>query len=167
MIPLPSTLRRWTVTLLAALAVVTAAPAQNVTAADSTAIRRLIGERNGRLLVLNVWATWCLPCREEFPALNRLHRYGRTNGVDVVALSVDYPDEVRTKIMPFLKSVRAEMPVMVADVEPQDRLFAMFDPAWSGAIPMTFVYDTAGTLRRSLLGKRTFEQFRAAVDSLR
>lgn len=159
--------RRWTVTFIAVAAVITAAPAQNVTAADSTALRRLIGERNGRLLVLNVWATWCLPCREEFPALNRLHHFGRTNGVDVVALSVDYPDEAGSKIMPFLKSVRAEMPVMVADVGPQDRLFAMFDPAWSGAIPMTFVYDTAGTLRRSLLGKRTFEQFRSAVDSVR
>lgn len=159
--------RRWTVTFIAVAAVITAAPAQNVTAADSTALRQLIGERNGRLLVLNVWATWCLPCREEFPALNRLHRYGRTNGVDVVALSVDYPDEVRSKIVPFLKKVRAEMPVMVADVGPQDRLFAMFDPAWGGGVPMTFVYDTTGTLRKSLLGKRTFVQFRAEVDSLR
>jgi|SRR3954463_8529577 len=56
---------------------------------DGSGRTRSIADYRGKLVVLNLWATWCAPCREEMPALDRLQAGLRGSGVEVVALSVD------------------------------------------------------------------------------
>jgi thiol-disulfide isomerase/thioredoxin len=56
---------------------------------DGSGRARSIADYRGKRVVLNLWATWCAPCREEMPALDRLHAALRGSGVEVVALSVD------------------------------------------------------------------------------
>mgnify|MGYP006171612107 CR=1 FL=1 len=52
-----------------------------------------IAQHQGEVVLLNVWATWCLPCREEIPALQRLHERFGEQGLRVVGVSVDAPGE--------------------------------------------------------------------------
>ncbi len=126
----------------------------------------LLTHRNGNALLLNIWATWCDPCKEEFPDLVKLSSAMQHRGLDVVAVSVDYPDEVATKIQPFIDTMRVPFPVYVADFPGQDEFFGRFDRRWSGAVPATFIYDAAGKQRRFLLGKQTSAQLHSAVEDV-
>ena len=129
-------------------------------------LEQLIHQRNGKVLLLNVWATWCKPCIEEFPDLIRLHRTYRDSAVDIVAISVDYPDEVDSKILPFLDSLNVSFKVFVADLQKQEDLINALNPSWSGAVPATFVYDAHGQRTAFLLGKKNFEIFKEALDNV-
>jgi thiol-disulfide isomerase/thioredoxin len=130
-------------------------------------LRQLIHARAGRILLLNVWATWCKPCVEEFPELIRLHRTYRDSLVDIIAISVDYPDEVASKILPFLDSLGVTFTVFVADIPKPEDLITALNPAWSGAMPATFVFDRQGQRRAFLLGRKNFEIFKDALDRYR
>lgn len=147
--------------------VLTVSYSQEVTTIDQNGLIRIIHERNGRPLLLNIWATWCEPCREEFPDLNQLHAEYAQQEFDIIAISVDYPDEIESKIKPFLKSMKSKLPVYVADFPSQDDFFALFDKNWTGGIPMTFLYDSNGELRQYLLGKQTHKDFVNALEAVR
>jgi thiol-disulfide isomerase/thioredoxin len=142
------------------------ASAQTVRPIDEKGLTDLVKNRNGKILVLNIWATWCIPCKEEFPDLALLSDSLKNSGVEVVAVSVDYPDEITSRIVPFLKTMRVPFRVYVSDVPSQDRFFALFDKEWSGAVPATFIYDEKGNQRAALIGKRTYRDFRNAIDAL-
>jgi thiol-disulfide isomerase/thioredoxin len=139
-------------------------PVRSVEPINEQGLRQLIHERAGRILLLNVWATWCKPCVEEFPGLIRLQQTYRDSLVDIVAISVDYPDEVASKIIPFLDSLGVSFTVFVADIPKPEDLINTLNPAWSGAVPATFVFDRHGRRRAFLLGRKNFEIFKDAVD---
>lgn len=141
-----------------------AASASQIAVLDSTRLDSLIRNRDGRPLVLNVWATWCAPCREEFPDLIRASR--EFPEVDFVALSVDYPEELEKKVVPFVREMRVPFPVFVQDFDRQEDLINRLDPDWMGAIPATFVFDAKGELRAALIGKQSYQEFQAAVTGL-
>lgn len=142
------------------------ASAQSVSFIDERGIDSLISQRNNKILLLNIWATWCDPCREEFPDLISLADAYRSRGVEVVAISVDYPDEVESKILPFLDTMNVPFPVFVSNIEQQDNFFAQFDKSWSGAIPATFIYDPRGLQKKFLLGKQSMQQLKKAVEDI-
>ena len=65
----------------------------------------IIKIREGRVLVINIWATWCVPCKEEFPDLiNISEKYSEK--IELIGISIDYPDEVESKIIPFLNKLK-------------------------------------------------------------
>ena len=130
---------------------------------DSTRLESLLRNRDGRALVLNEWATWCVPCREEFPDLIRVSGEFTGRPVDFVGLSVDYPDEVEKKVRPFVAGIGVPFPVFVQNFKRQKDLINRLSPDWSGAIPATFVYTRSGRLDTFLVGKQTYREFRSAV----
>lgn len=142
------------------------ATAQTVRPIDEKELTDLVKNRNGKILVMNIWATWCIPCKEEFPDLAQLSDSLKNSGVEVIAVSVDYPDEISSRIVPFLKTMHIPFRVYVSDVPTQDRFFALFDTEWSGAVPATFIYDEKGIQRAALIGKRSYRDFRDAVDAI-
>ena len=70
-------------------------------------LEKIINQSGDRALLINVWATWCLPCREEFPDLVKLAKYYDKN-IRVIGISVDDSDDLKSKVIPFLKSQNAE-----------------------------------------------------------
>ena len=140
--------------------------AQTVRPLRAAALDSLISNRNGKVLVLNVWATWCGPCKEEFPDLITLSRSLPAAKAEVVTLSIDYPDETESHIIPFIATMNPPFPVFVADIEPQDSLINALSPKWSGAVPATIIYDTQGRRRIFLTGLQTLAAFKKAVDDV-
>lgn len=132
---------------------------------DSVSLDNLIKERNGKILLINIWATWCIPCREEFPDLVKLNSAYK-NKIDVVAVSVDYEDEIESKIMPFLKKNNVNFPVYVSGFNNDDSLINYFKSEWSGAIPATFIFDMDGKEIKMLEGKHSFESFSSIIDEI-
>ena len=132
---------------------------------DEEQLSKLIEQRDGRILLINVWATWCIPCREEFPDLVKLMENYKDRNVDMVAISADYPDEIESKIIPFLQSQQANFPVYVQNFDKQEDFINFLNVDWSGALPATFVYNAAGEQKVYLLGKQSYAEFAAALEN--
>ena len=132
---------------------------------DVKGIKHLVHIRNGKILFLNVWATWCQPCIEEFPDIVKLYNDYRNAGVDIAAISVDYPDEVDSKILPFLVSQHVPFKVYVANIKKDEDFINQLNPSWSGAVPATFIFDENGKQRVFMFGQKTLKVFKAEIDS--
>ena len=97
-------------------------------------------QSRGRVVLLNVWATWCHPCREEIPVLQALHeRYG-ARGLDLVGVSVDARGEEDT-IREFAADFRMTYPLWL---DPDERVQSTF---FAIGVPATFLIDRGGVLR--------------------
>ena len=116
---------------------------------------------NNKVVVVNVWATWCIPCREEFPDLLRLRRDYQDRGVMLLLVSGDFAGE-RGQAAAFLSEQGVDFPTYIKTGDDM-QFINTFDPKWSGALPATFIYDGQGRLRHALLGKSSYAQFEAKV----
>jgi len=120
---------------------------------------RTLADYRGQVVVLNFWATWCPPCREEMPALNRLADAYRDRGVVVLTVSSE-PREA-------IDRYTAEHPLTTenalftdAGPTPQDLIGNM---AYDGR-PTTLILDREGRLQSLLIGAQSFETFSEAVE---
>lgn len=126
----------------------------------------LIENRNGKILFINVWATWCVPCREEFPDLVKLHASLKNSDVEITAISVDFPDEIEDKIIPFLKKQGVKFKSYVGGFKNDEELINRLNKGWRGDVPATFIFDKKGKLKRTLNGKKTYENFISAITEV-
>ena len=128
-------------------------------------LQKIISGRNNKVLFLNVWATWCAPCIEEFPAIVELNKRNKNN-LEIIALSVDLPSEIESRVAPFIKKQGASFKIIVADEKSSNDMINMLDTTWSGAVPVTFIFDKNGKKQKVLVGAHSFEQMQAAADSV-
>ena len=136
----------------------------NVALLDSVKLNNLISENKGNVLVVNVWATWCVPCVEEMPALIKLTDSYESENVKIIGISIDYPEEIQSKILPFIKKNKINFPIYVNDFKNDEALINYLNKEWSGAIPATFIYDKNSVQKEFLFGKHTFDDFKSAVE---
>jgi thiol-disulfide isomerase/thioredoxin len=133
---------------------------------NASGLQTIIHRRNGKILILNIWATWCLPCMEEFPDLIKAVSAYDTNKVEVVGISLDYADEIQTKVLPFIRKNNIPFRMYLAQFHSQEQFINSVQKTWNGAIPATFIYDRNGRQKRSLIGEQTFDQFKATIDTV-
>jgi thiol-disulfide isomerase/thioredoxin len=123
---------------------------------------RIVAPKKGRVLVVNFWATWCDPCREEMPALAAAAKGFASKDVAVVLISVDslkkQPDVVK-----FLAKEKVPFVCWQAKVHDAQTFVDAVDKAWSGAVPYTIVYDRKGAVSSKLAGPQTEAAFVEAV----
>jgi thiol-disulfide isomerase/thioredoxin len=134
---------------------------------DANSFQTLINQHQGKILFINAWATWCVPCKEEFPDLVRLKDYYSDSDVVLVGISVDFPDEVESKVKPFLYSQKVNFPNFVQNFKNPEDLINLLNEKWRGAVPATFIYDKKGNQQAFLLGKRSFDEFKTEIENIR
>ncbi len=115
---------------------------QTVKTIDEKGVSVLIKIRDGKPLFINFWATWCIPCTEEFPDIVKLSE--KYKNVEFVAVSLDHHDEVNSKIRPFLKKMKAGFKNYVGRFKDDQNLIDLISSKWNGAIPATAIYDKSG-----------------------
>jgi thiol-disulfide isomerase/thioredoxin len=108
--------------------------------------RAKIGDYKGNVLVLDMYATWCLPCRESIPKLNDLQRRYGPKGLTVVGLNVGGPDD-RVKVAAFARELGINYTLGFPDRQLTD--FLMSDDE---SIPQTFLFDRKGMLIQRFIG---------------
>jgi len=111
---------------------------------DGSSVRLAAALEDGPVLV-NFWASWCVPCRDEFPMLARVHGRG------VTVLGVIFRDEPENA-REFMKSQRAAWPGLL---DPQGRIAAAYSVAQRPGIPVTYAIDADGVVRERHLGPLT------------
>jgi thiol-disulfide isomerase/thioredoxin len=139
----------------------------SVTPLDADGLKKLLTAHQGKILFINVWATWCVPCKEEFPDLVKLADTYKGTEVEIVGLSVDYADEVKSRIIPFLNANQVNFPQYVQNFKEQEDLINLLNKDWRGAVPATFIYDKNGQQKSYLLGQHNFEEFKAEIERVR
>ena len=127
--------------------------------------QRLAAER-GRVVVVNFWATWCEPCRQEFPDFIELQRRHGSRGLLVLAVSLDAPSERDTEVKKFLAEQRPVFPVFLKTAGDPDEFINAIDPNWSGSLPATLIYDRGGRRRHALFAPQTLASLEGYVEPL-
>src|SRR5688572_16204773 len=87
-----------------------AKPAVATRAINAEEMQALLKRDGTRPLLVNYWATWCDPCREEFPDLVKIDKQYRPKDLDFIAISLDDLSDLKTAVPKFLREMRAEMP---------------------------------------------------------
>lgn len=103
----------------------------------------------GKVLVVNFWATWCAPCREEIPALMKVQRQYGSNGVKIVGIALDNADKVRD----YAAELRIDYALLIGGVETLDVAKDLGNRA--GVLPFTVVLDRTGKVMHAHAGKLT------------
>jgi cytochrome c-type biogenesis protein len=111
-------------------------------AGDSVSLNGL----RGTVVLLNVWATWCHPCRAEIPMLQALHERYAARGLRIVGVSIDSPGD-GDLIEEFGREHGMTYPVWH---DPDDRISALYQAV---GVPATYLIDRAGTLRWRRIGQ--------------
>lgn len=117
-----------------------------------------------RPLLLNFWATWCDPCREEFPDLVKLDADYKNLPLNFIAVSLDDITDVQSEVPKFLSLMKATMPVVLLNVKDPEPAIKIVDPTWDGQLPATFLYDKDGKIVFKHFGKIKPDELRAAID---
>jgi thiol-disulfide isomerase/thioredoxin len=133
---------------------------------DENGLQQLIKQSRGKVVLLNFWATWCEPCVEEFPALIKISQQFQPQGLQVVFVSIDEPEDIDDKILPFLKAQGGASRTYIKRTKDDETFINAIDVKWSGAIPATFIYDVNGTLVQRLVAQQSFEKFAEAIQPL-
>ena len=108
---------------------------------------KLAGQR-GKPVLINFWATWCGPCREEMPAMERLYAKHRARGFVLLAVSVDTNPEL---VKPFLQQHKLTFPVAL------DAKMDLANAYGVRALPASFLIDRNGYLAALALGPRAWD----------
>ena len=136
-------------------------PAPPLEPATADRVLDAVRAPGAQAVLVNVWATWCMPCREEFPDLMRVGRELRGRGLRLVLVSADFDNAV-PQARAFLARQGVDFPSYHKTGDDMQFINTL-DSRWSGALPATFLYDGAGNRVRSWEGQQSYETLSRAV----
>lgn len=93
------------------------------------------------LYVVNFWATWCAPCVKEIPDFEKLYAKYKTDKVKLLFVSLDFPNQLETRVIPFIDRMDMKGQVVLLDDTRANRWIPLVDEDWTGAIPATLIYN--------------------------
>ncbi len=97
-------------------------------------------KQNDTIYLVNFWATWCAPCREEMHEIQNAENKYSKKKFKILLVSLDFPNQLKSRLIPFIRSNQIKSKVILLDDPDQNRWIDLVDPDWSGEIPFTVIY---------------------------
>jgi thiol-disulfide isomerase/thioredoxin len=110
---------------------------------DAPGLARMLAGQKGRVVLLNFWATWCVPCREEFPDLSKLQSRNRAAGFQLIGISTDFAKQ-RAAVDAFIAEQRPAFPNYWKKTGGDEAFIEAVDPKWGGELPFSVLFDRSG-----------------------
>jgi thiol-disulfide isomerase/thioredoxin len=141
-----------------------AAPVIDVKVIDELALKSILIPKDKPLLV-NFWATWCEPCREEFPDLVKLDNEFKGK-IDFITISLDDPADSSGPVKSFLMAMKAQMPAYVLKTADESTVITSVSKEWFGGMPFTILYHPNGNAVYERQGKVQLDVVRPQIEKL-
>ena len=133
-----------------------------VTQVDDAKLKQLL-KPSGKPLLVNFWATWCGPCREEFPDLVKIDNEYRGR-IDFITISLDFAEEIDAAVPKFLSEMKAEMPTYLLISADENAIISSIAKDWKGALPSTLLYNEKGEITYLRQGKVSHETLKGEIE---
>lgn len=127
---------------------------------DSQGTPQALQQWQGKIVVLNFWATWCKPCVQEMPELQALHQELQTKNVALLGIAIDTVNNIGT----FAQRHNITYPLFAAGIEGTDISAAMGNQV--GGLPYTALIDQEGKIVKTYMGRIKIEELRRDIQSL-
>jgi thiol-disulfide isomerase/thioredoxin len=141
-----------------------ASAADEIAIISPDGIDALVASNEGKVVVVNFWATWCPPCLREFPDIIEVYEEYREQGLEVVAVSMNEADESED-IQEFIENFAPPFDVYRASTADFEFYEGVLE-SWFGEMPMTLVFDTAGETAHIHKRPLTYDELAADVAAL-
>jgi thiol-disulfide isomerase/thioredoxin len=155
--------------MIAALAVTLAsgqtAPRKDPALIDAQEYQNLVQTYKGKPLLVTFWATWCEPCRDEYPMLNGLAKQYAPQGLQVVGVDLDQDGDL-ILMRRFLLRYKPVFPNYRKKQGGEDAFVQAVLPGWNGSIPASVFYARDGTQIGHIVGAGSREKYDAAIQTL-
>lgn len=126
--------------------------AGGLTPLDEQGWQRMIAAHRGQVVLVDFWAMWCAPCRDELPKLLRFYSAHKRKDLAFVAISCDEPEQ-EAQAAAFVSKQAAPLPHYIRRAKDDAQFVNAVDPTWSGALPALFAFDRTGRTVLSLVGE--------------
>ena len=137
-----------------------ATPLLGITLPDPDGKDQALAQWKGKVLVVNFWATWCAPCREEMPMFMRLQDAQRAKGVQFVGIAVDNVDKVRQ----YASDLKLNYPTLIGGFGAMELSKTLGNSVM--ALPFTVIVDRSGKVAHTQLGPLKEEQLQSILRQL-
>lgn len=127
---------------------------------DPSGTEQPLGQWKGKVLIVNFWATWCEPCKEEMPRFMKLQNDYGNKGLQFVGIAIDQPDKVRS----YAKELGLNYPTLVGGYGAIELSKTLGNQL--GALPFTVILDRAGGVIHTQLGPLKDAQLQAIIKQL-
>ncbi|MDX9903484.1 MAG: TlpA family protein disulfide reductase [Bacteroidales bacterium] len=121
--------------------------AQEITRIGVTELDELLVNPTDELHVVNFWATWCPPCVTELPYFEKLSKEYEGKGVKFILISLDFPSQIESRLIPFLETNKITADVKVMTNIDYNSWIEKIDQGWQGNIPVTLFFNNAKEIR--------------------
>jgi thiol-disulfide isomerase/thioredoxin len=136
-----------------------------VTQVDDAKLKELLKPKNGRPLLINFWATWCDPCREEFPDLVKIDADYKGR-IDFITVTLDEVEDIKGAVPKFLSDMKATMPAYLLVSADESAIIGTIAKDWTGGLPFTVLYNEKGQIAYFRQGKVKVNLLRTELDKL-
>lgn len=131
---------------------------------DFEEVIKILKSENGNVQVLNFWATWCAPCVKELPSFERAKEKFAKDRVDFTLVSIDFADNLESKVIPFVEKKGLKSRVILLDDTNYDSWINQISEDWDGAIPATLIVNPTNKKKKLLMGELTYERLEKAIS---
>jgi thiol-disulfide isomerase/thioredoxin len=132
---------------------------------DAQGYQKLVEQYRGKAVLFTFWATWCEPCRDEFPMVNELAKQYAPQGLHVVGINLDQDGDL-ILMRRFITRYKPVFPNYRKKAGDEDAFVQAVLPGWNGAIPASVFYAKDGRQIGHLLGAGDRATYEAAIRSL-
>ena len=143
-----------------------AKPRPVVSPIDTEGLKGLLTQQREHPLLVNFWATFCDPCRDEFPDLVKINKDYGPRSLDFVTVSLDDMTDIKTSVPEFLDKMNATMPAYLLNASDPEPAINLVDKRWQGDLPATFLFNEKGEVVYKHIGRVNTAELRAAIEKV-